>query len=285
MKFRGRHVAQVSHDRWLVSYADFVTLLFAFFVVLYASAQVDKQRALQLSDAIRSGFQSMGILDSQSRSSLGAPGQSSAPLRDADSGQTAGTREPNLDQIQAELERALATEIVRREVGLHRNAEGLVLSLREVGFFDSGSAVIKPASEAAVARIAAILRNHACSTRIEGHTDNVPIHTAQFASNWELSTARATGLVRLLIEKYEVAPSLLSAAGYAEFRPASSDATEEGRQRNRRVDLIILRSDRKAFDNQSAGTSAKPDADIAIASPEAETRRPIPAAGRRQSAR
>lgn len=284
MKLPRRHTAPISHDRWLVSYADFVTLLFAFFVVLYASAQVDKQRALQLSDAIRSGFQHMGILDDRTGATLPPTTTGSTGSRSSDASQTAATGGPNLDEIQAELERALAGEIGRHEVALHMNEEGLVLSLREVGFFDSGSAAIKPGSQAAVARIAAILRNHRCSTRIEGHTDKVPIHTPQFASNWELSTARATGLVRLLIEKYEIAPSQLSAAGYAEFRPASTDDTEAGRQRNRRVDLIILKSARRPSDNQSPAASAKPSSDSvpAIVPRDAE-RRPITPATANQS--
>jgi hypothetical protein len=124
-----------------------------------------------------------------------------------------------------------------------------------MGFFDSGSADIKPDAEAAIARIAVILRDHRCLTRIEGHTDNIPIHTAQFASNWELSTARATGMVRGLVEKYGITPSLLSAAGYAEFRPAASNDSDEGRQLNRRVDLIILKSDHGFGIAPSAATS------------------------------
>jgi len=120
--------------------------------------------------------------------------------------------------------------------------DGLVVSLREIGFFDSGSAAIKPGAEAALARIANILQEHSCSVRIEGHTDNVPIHTSQFASNWELSTARATGLVRTLVEQHGISAERLSAAGYAEFHPAASNDTAKGRQLNRRVDVVILTS-------------------------------------------
>jgi chemotaxis protein MotB len=138
------------------------------------------------------------------------------------------------------LEKALAGEIKRNEVALRTDQDGLVVSLRELGFFDSGSAAMKPEAEGAFARVAQILQEHACAVRIEGHTDTVPIHTPQFASNWELSTARATELVKALIEKHGVAPERLSAAGYAEFHPVASNASPKTRQLNRRVDVVIL---------------------------------------------
>jgi chemotaxis protein MotB len=143
--------------------------------------------------------------------------------------------------IRAELERALAAEIRRNEVALHMDADGLVVSLREIGFFDSGSASIKPGAEGAFGRVAGILREHPYPIRVEGHTDNIPIHTAQFASNWELSTARATELVKSLIEDHGIPADRLSAAGYAEFHPVASNDNAKGRQLNRRVDVVILR--------------------------------------------
>jgi chemotaxis protein MotB len=119
-------------------------------------------------------------------------------------------------------------------------SEGLVVSLREIGFFASGSATLKPGSEASIARIAAILRDRRVSMRVEGHTDDVPIHTSQFTSNWELSTARATEMIKLLIARYGFLPGRLSAAGYGEFHPLASNHSAEGRRQNRRLDLVIL---------------------------------------------
>ena len=142
--------------------------------------------------------------------------------------------------IQGELENALAGEIKRNEVALHLEPDGLVVSLREAGFFDSGSASMKDQGEDAFRRVAQILQEHPYGVRIEGHTDTVPIHTSQFASNWELSTARATELVKILIEQYGIAAERLSAAGYAEFHPVASNSTNKGRQLNRRVDVVIL---------------------------------------------
>ena len=213
--------------------------------MLYASAQVDRHRALQLSDAIRSGFQQLGVFQSQKPDARGT-----RPVRTTTTGEADPAGEDRLQAatatdftvIQSELQDTLAAQLERNEMALHMGADGLVVTLREAGFFDSGSATIKPGAEKAIARVAAVLREHSCTLRIEGHTDNVPIQTAQFASNWELSTARASGLVRSLVDKYGLSPGLLSAAGYAEFHPASTNDTVKGRQLNRRVALVILRA-------------------------------------------
>jgi chemotaxis protein MotB len=249
---RRRFTSHINHDRWLVSYADFVTLLFAFFVVLYASAQLDKTRAIRLSEAIDSAFQQLGVFQKSNHKPGAADSRISLPStinagtdlsRWANSGQDrlgADQKKEEFNAIRSQLQNALADEIKRNEVVMHMEADGLVVSLREMGFFDSGSATIKAGAEGAIARIAGILREHRCAVRIEGHTDNVPIHTSQFASNWELSTARATELVKLLIEQNGISADRLSAAGYAEFHPAASNDTAKGRQLNRRIDVVIL---------------------------------------------
>jgi chemotaxis protein MotB len=154
--------------------------------------------------------------------------------------QLAGSGDGDLSVLRKELEQALAPELARRELALRTVPDGLVISLQEIGFFPSGSAQIKANSEQAFARIVGLLVNRKFRIRIEGHTDPVPIHTAQFASNWELSTARATEIVRLLIMKYHFAPARLSAAGYAEYHPVADNQTEDGRKLNRRVDIVIL---------------------------------------------
>jgi chemotaxis protein MotB len=124
-------------------------------------------------------------------------------------------------------------------VAVRMTPEGLVVSLNEVGFFASGSAEVRSEAVEAVAALAATLPD--APVRVEGHTDNVPIHTAQFGSNWELSAARASAIARLLLERGTMHPANVSAAGYAEFHPVASNATEEGRRANRRVDVILLR--------------------------------------------
>jgi chemotaxis protein MotB len=148
----------------------------------------------------------------------------------------------DLAKLRAELETMLAPEILRKEIAIRSERDGLVISLREVGFFASGSAQMKSTSEAAFDRIASMLRQREYRLRIEGHTDNIPIHTAQFPSNWELSASRATEIVRLLIVRDGFAPDRLSAGGFAEYHPAASNRTPEGRGMNRRVDIVILGS-------------------------------------------
>jgi chemotaxis protein MotB len=250
MRHRRRQRAP-SHERWLVSYADFITLLFAFFVVMYSAAQTDRKKVAQLAAAIRIAFQQYGALPSasviQSQAQLAAsplpqPPIISNPADDRD-----------LADLRKELEQSLADEISRGEVALRSSPEGLVISLREIGFFDSGSAGIKAASQPAFARMASLLRGRNRPIRIEGYTDNVPIHNSQFNSNWELSTARATEMIRVLITRYDFSPESLSAAGYGEYHPVASNRNEAGRAQNRRVDVVILR---KIPGSLPAGTSS-----------------------------
>ncbi|MFZ0774303.1 MAG: flagellar motor protein MotB [Candidatus Sulfotelmatobacter sp.] len=271
---RKRSRPHSNHERWLVSYADFITLLFAFFVVLYASAQVDQRKVGKLALAIQVAFQELGVFPAsttqipldvndpmpfstvqaiQNVERTSELGTIASPPTDSLSGSSDNT---DLSTLRSELEQALHGEIALHQVSLHRETDGLVVSLREFGFFDSGSAAIKPESLPALDRIASILAIRTCKLRIEGHTDNVPIHTAQMASNWELSTARATAVVRVLIEGHRFAPERLSAAGYAEYHPIASNLTAQGRGQNRRVDIVILTS-------QAANPASLPEPDVA----------------------
>jgi chemotaxis protein MotB len=146
----------------------------------------------------------------------------------------------DLQALRRELEQALAKEIGQGEISIRDSSQGLVISLQEIGFFESGSADMKAKSQSAISNIAALLSQRQYSIRIEGHTDNIPIHNLQFHSNWELSTARAIEMVQQLITRYQFAPELLSAAGYAQYHPVASNETEAGRAQNRRVDIIIV---------------------------------------------
>jgi len=225
----------------------------------YASAQVDQRKVGRLALAIQVAFQELGVFPA---STTQVPIDTSEPMpfstiqaiqnakRNNELGRIASSpkdeigadsEEANISALQEELQEALRHEIEFHAVALHRETEGLVISLREFGFFDSGSATLKSSAMPALDRIASILSVRTCRLRIEGHTDNVPIHTPQMASNWELSTARSTELVRLLIQRHNFSPERLSAAGYAEYHPIASNETPPGRAQNRRVDLVILR--------------------------------------------
>jgi chemotaxis protein MotB len=227
-----------NQERWMVSYADFMTLLFALFVVLYSSSKVDKPRMLKLSNAITAGFQDLGVGDPSGAAS-GAPVviPGTTPMSAT---HPAAPSQETTEAIRAKLESNLDQEIARHTVSLRATPEGLVLSLRELGFFDSGSAALRASSMNTFDRIGSVLAAVGSNLRIEGHTDDVPIHTAQFQSNWELSTARATEIIRLLLTREGIAPPRLSAAGYAEFHPIADNATEDGRRLNRRVDIVIV---------------------------------------------
>jgi len=236
-----------SRDRWLVSYADFITLLFAFFVVLFASSRADQRKQSQVAHSIQAAFQALGLFPSsvpstRTSGSLADSHEPAAPVNVVlgDDLSASPAVQQDLARLQARLTGLLSNQLAQHVVALRLGRDGLVISLREAGFYDSGAAIPHAQSQAALDRIAATLAAIPYDLRIEGHTDNVPIHTAQFASNWELSTARATNLAKWLIVDHGVAPARLSAAGYAEFHPVASNDTAEGRSQNRRVDIIVL---------------------------------------------
>jgi chemotaxis protein MotB len=243
-----KHPEHVNHERWLVSYADFITLLFAFFVVLFASSQSDRKKQVKLAAAMQSAFTPLGAFEAHSKT---------PPLTDISSGaitnSTPAALTPPLPSIarletpeetEKRLTRFLADQVAAGNIRpgsitMRITPDGLVISLHEAGFFPSGSAEIRATSIPVLSMLAATLP--AGPLRVEGHTDNVPIHTAQFATNWELSTARATAIARLLLEHGPIDPVNLSAAGYAEYHPVASNTTDDGRLQNRRVDIILLR--------------------------------------------
>ena len=146
----------------------------------------------------------------------------------------------DLQHLQAQLTGLLSTQVAQHIVALKLGRDGLVISLRESGFYDSGSALPHTQSKATLDAVAAKIAATPYDIRVEGHTDNVPIHTVQFTSNWELSTARATELAKIFILDYHFAPARLSAAGFAEYHPVAANDTPEGRSQNRRVDIIVL---------------------------------------------
>ena len=240
--------ARVSHDRWLVSYADFITLLFAFFVVLFAFARADQKKQVMVTDSIDAAFRSLGIFPDASRhpdknaSASSAKDQAVIPMNivmGEDVMAPARVKE-DLDNVRRELEQTLSNQVATHTVSIKMGRDGLVISLREAGFFNSGSASPKPETLPTLRQIAASLGRTPYDLRIEGHTDNIPIHNADFDSNWELSAARATRIARLFLYLKEIPAERLAAAGYAEFHPVACNDTAAGRAENRRVDLVVL---------------------------------------------
>lgn len=242
----------VNHERWLVSYADFITLLFAVFVTLYAMSQSDKKKAEEVMQSIQQSFgmvqsgapsPKMNVLPSSQFTITPSirPEVSLSPGSRASRGQLkARADEKDFRQIKSAIDAYLVKQGAQSKVQLTITRRGLIVSLKEAGFFDSGQAQLKPSAYELINTIAEVMTQYNNPLRFEGHTDNVPINTAQFPSNWELSTARAVNGLKYLIKNFDVDPQKISAVGYAEFRPLADNDTAEGRAKNRRVDLVML---------------------------------------------
>ncbi len=238
-----KRVHSANHERWLISYADFITLLFAFFVVLFASSQADKKKQAQVAEAVKAAFTEMGVFDpAAKRLSIAHEGGAASNAATKPMVMPMPSQQ-TLEQLKKSIDKLVADQVGQGRlpsgsVTTRITPDGLVISLHDAGFFASGSAEVNPASMHILTTIVDALPDRAI--RVEGHTDNVPIHTLQFATNWELSTARASAITRFIIEKGHFDPALLSAAGYAEFHPVASNESEAGRTENRRVDIILL---------------------------------------------
>jgi len=250
-----KHPEPSNHERWLVSYADFITLLFACFVVMFAASNSDQKKAGQVAKAVQDAFKRMAVFTPAGKvvplyDSGGLPSDGNTAIGTTyagfDATQLINSARPGdggkvrLNDVKAQLQTILKNEISNRNIHLSEDSRGLTISLAEAGFFDPGSAVIDTKALPAVDSIAAILQPLASSIRVEGHTDNTPIHTPQFPSNWELSTARATFLLQYLISNGKISPRRLSAVGYGEYHPVAPNNTSEGRAANRRVDIVVL---------------------------------------------
>jgi chemotaxis protein MotB len=223
-----------SHDRWLVSYADLITLLFAVFVVLFAFSTQSRQPVGAVSSAIHLGFDALGVppqkvQDKLARPSAAIPFAALAPVQ-----------KPPLAELKAQLNGIFGEAIARQEMTIEETPEGLVISLRELGFFNSGEARLLPGAEAKLEQAAGVLRQHDVGIRVEGHSDDQPIHTALYRSNWELSTARAMSVLAVLVNQGEFPPARVSLAGYGPYRPVESNETAAGRRMNRRVNLVVF---------------------------------------------
>ena len=230
-----------NHERWLVSYADFITLLFAFFVVMYAVSSVNEGKYRVLSDSISSAFRSIpgNTSGAMMQVNPNAPMPVTIPFKKPQVAniKTDVTRQQNRELLRTkakEITEALAPLVQQGQVRVTEGAFGISVEINASVLFDSGEARLQVAALRALTAVGQILATTDFPITVEGHTDNAPINTPLFPSNWELSGARAASVVRLFIET-GVDPRRLTATGYAEQRPVADNATVEGRQRNRRV--------------------------------------------------
>lgn len=229
-----------NHERWLVSYADFITLLFAFFVVMYAISSVNEGKYRILSSSISDSFRNVpGSPKGQMASITTAPMPISMPfIRPGKSDVGQREKREKARDIAKKINEVLAPLLQEGQVRIIEGAFGFSIEINASALFASGEARLNPEVVPILDAVAAILSSTDFPVTVEGHTDDAPISTAQFPSNWELSGARASSVVRLFITS-GVNPRLLTASGFADQRPAADNTTLEGRARNRRVALTF----------------------------------------------
>jgi chemotaxis protein MotB len=274
-----KHEGHANHERWLVSYADFITLLFAFFVVMFASSQTDKAKAKAISESVEKALDKGGvqaIVHEVLGGTVDEKGTGNAQMKGPGGSQPKNV--PNLPPPPDDKEllpkltyltEALKAEIAAGKLEIKQEDRGLVISLKQAAFFPSGDDTVDLKSYEAIDKIAGVFRDSPNPIRLEGHTDSRPIHTERFHSNWELSSARGIAMLELLSTRFGIPHERLAVVGYADTMPKESNDTEEGRASNRRVDIVILNS-RVAPATAAAEPAKNPQAAPASAPPPAQ---------------
>lgn len=255
MARRQKHEEHENLDRWLVSYADFITLLFAFFVVMYSVSQVNEGKYRVLSDSLVNAFKTTPTaavpISPMLRNDASIKGSSSVPLspalkqpffiRKSDFAQEVSQKQEKekMKNVAEDLLKAMDPLVKEGQVKVTQGVHGIAIEINASVLFASGQASLEPGSIKALRAVGGVLAKVPNDIQVEGFTDNTPINTTAFPSNWELSAARASSVVRLLAESGAPTDRLV-AVGYGEFRPIDSNSTPEGRARNRRVTVMIL---------------------------------------------
>jgi chemotaxis protein MotB len=258
MARRKKHEEHENHERWLVSYADFITLLFAFFVVMYAISSVNEGKYRVLSETLNAVFSDpvrsknpiqIGEISRGQGEESPAPGDPLEPtfqieLPDVPTEPPPASADDvkTINDLSQQFSNTLSDLIESEDVKITQGEDWLELEIKSRVLFDSGEARLARAAVPIIGEIADILQSAANPTQVEGFTDNNPINTPRFPSNWELSAARAASVVHLL-DRYGIQPDRMSAIGYGEYKPVADNDTEEGRQKNRRVVLVVLGRD------------------------------------------
>jgi chemotaxis protein MotB len=222
MKHKDKHVEEHDNvERWMVSYADFITLLFAFFTVMYAISHVDTGKLEKFAASTKDAFNVNPVHKKQIIEGVMPFGNNQITLSE-------------------EIKNSILSLGVSGDIQVRQDERGVILSLKDSLLFDSGRAEIKDDGLKVLDTIASIIRRVPYRILIEGHTDNVPIKSNLFPSNWELSTTRAANVLNYLIKNYNLPPERFAISGYAEYRPIASNETLEGRAKNRRVDIVFI---------------------------------------------
>jgi chemotaxis protein MotB len=246
VKRRAHEESHENHERWLVSYADFITLMFAFFVVMFATSQSDKAKAKAVSDAVETALHEDKFSAKIKNVLQGKPDPKSQPgnpqtglypaAKPADPPEKLAELTPSFKKLASELKKEIEAGLI--EVNLE--PRGLVISLKEGAFFATGDATVNVSRLGTIAKLATTVKLVPNPVRLEGHTDSTPISNSRFHSNWELSAARSIAVLEVLRDKFSVPQSRMAIVGYGDTIAYDTNATEEGRARNRRVDITIL---------------------------------------------
>jgi chemotaxis protein MotB len=233
-KKHASHGEEEGGEAWLLPYSDLMTLLLAVFIVLFAVSQVNEEKAQMMSEAFTDQMMTQRYADAK----VTAEGQTPTNITGG-----AITEEQQMEKLKEELDAKLKSENLTASVTTRIDERGLVVSLSNAIIFDPGSAEIKKENVNVLLEIANTVSIMSNYIRIEGHTDNVPMNSSQYPSNWDLSVARAANVVRLLTTASKITPDRLIAVGYGEYRPVADNSTEEGRAKNRRIDIIVMSSE------------------------------------------
>lgn len=221
---------------WMATYGDMVTLLLCFFVLLFSFATLDVQKFKAIAQSMNG---SLGVLDSGMTVSM-------EPLVNAFPADSPNEEVEEFSSLYEEMNEYIEENNLQKSIVLILNERGLLVRFMDNVLFDSGKADLTPKAREIIDKVAEIIRQNDKNVRVEGHTDNIPINTFRFPSNWELSTTRAVNVVKYLIEECSIEAIRLSASGYADQHPIDDNKTPEGRQNNRRVDMVILRAEKEA---------------------------------------
>jgi chemotaxis protein MotB len=222
-----------NNERYLLTYSDLITLLCAFFIVMYASANTDAVKFQKLANSMSEAF-NVGVLDGQTDTSHIDQGGASAQTH------TFGMIEKDYEYVSQQLEKFAEEENLGSNISVKQNKEGIVISLSDRSLFASGRAELGIVSKRTLQKVAELLRQTNYPIRVEGNTDNVPTNNPDYPSNWDLSVARALTVVKFFIDEGGVSPGRLSAVGHGEFNPIVPNSSPENRSKNRRCDILIV---------------------------------------------
>jgi chemotaxis protein MotB len=262
MRNRRKHEeSHENHERWLVSYADFITLMFAFFVVMFATSQADRAKTKAVADAVSKALQedkfTAQVMNVVNKKADHNKAKSSIDLTSVTVTQPNQQKHveltPSLKQLTAELQE----DIKAGRLQIELVPRGLVISLKEGAFFSPGHADVNEERYGSVAKLARVIQRLPNPVRLEGHTDSQPISNSRFRSNWELSAARSIAVLELLRDRYRIEQSRMAIVGYADTLAMDTNTTDAGRARNRRVDITVLSEESSAKDAVSPASSRK----------------------------